>query len=346
MHKKLILERCRFSVAPMMDLTNRHCRYFHRQLSRHALLYSEMLTTGAVIHGDRDRLLGFDPAEHPLALQLGGCDPIALARCAQIGADWDYDEINLNVGCPSDRVQAGRFGACLMAEPALVADCVAAMRAALGPRATVTVKTRIGIDQQDSYEALAGFVEQLIQADCQALIVHARKAWLKGLSPKQNREVPPLRYDVVYRLKKDFPQLPLAINGGVVDLDQALTHLQQVDGVMLGRAAYQNPYLLADVDRRLFGNDRLAPSRHQVIERLLPYIDRWLSAGGRLTDISRHLLGLFQGRPGAKAWRRQISEHAYRRGAGAEVIRRALRHVPDEEPDPAACSPARLTVVG
>ena len=313
----------RFCIAPMMDWTDRHCRYFHRLLTRHARLYTEMITTGAILHGDQERLLTFDASEHPVAVQLGGSDPIELAESARICADWGYDEINLNVGCPSDRVQSGRFGACLMVEPLLVADGVAAMRATVD--IPVTVKCRLGIDDQDSYEELLRFIGYSAEAGCQTFIVHARKAWLQGLSPKQNREVSPLHYDRVYRLKQDFPQLTIVINGGIMDLDQSALHLQQVDGVMLGRAAYQTPYLLADVDRRFFGENDPAPDPQAIVQALLPYIERQLAQGVYLSAITRHILGLFQGRPGARAWRRHISDNAHRRGAGMEVIEHALR---------------------
>jgi tRNA-dihydrouridine synthase A len=309
----------------MMDWTDRHDRYFLRLITRRARLYTEMVTTGAVIHGDRDHLLGFDVSEHPVTLQLGGSDPGDLARAAAIGADRGYDEINLNVGCPSDRVQSGRFGARLMAEPALVADCVAAMRAAVS--VPVTVKHRIGIDRRDSYAELVEFVGTVAAAGCHVFIVHARKAWLQGLSPKQNREVPPLDYAVVHRLKVDFPQRMFVINGGIQDLGAARDQLRRVDGVMLGRAAYQNPYVLAQVDRRFFGDSHPVPSRHQVVAALLPYIERHLQSGGELKHVTRHILGLFQGCPGARAWRRYLSEQAYRDGAGPEVVRDALDRV-------------------
>ena len=315
------------AVAPMLDWTDRHCRYFLRLLSRHTLLYTEMVTTGAALHGDRERLLAHDPAEHPLALQLGGSDPVELARCARIAADFGYDEVNLNVGCPSDRVQSGRFGACLMAEPDLVADCVAAMRAAVV--LPVTVKTRIGIDDRDSYAELVDFVDRVASGGCEVFIIHARKAWLSGLSPKENREIPPLRHDVVYRLKRDFPSLTIILNGGLTALDQIADSLQQVDGVMIGRAAYENPYLLADVDRRFFGSSAPSPSRQQVIRALLPYVETQLQRGTPLHCVVRHVLGLFQGIPGARAWRRYLSEHAHRRGAGVEVLEAALRQIPE-----------------
>jgi len=314
-----------FSVAPMMDWTDRHDRFFLRLVTRHARLYTEMVTTGAVIHGDRDHLLGFDVGEHPVALQLGGNDPDELARAAAVAAAFGYDEINLNVGCPSDRVQSGRFGACLMAEPRLVAEGVAAMRQAVP--VPVTVKHRIGIDDRDSYAELTDFVGTVAEAGCRVFVVHARKALLSGLSPRENREVPPLRYDVVHRLKGDFPGLSVIVNGGLQDLDAAQAQLERVDGVMLGRAAYQNPYLLAGVDRRFFGDDRPVRTRHQVVEALIPYVERHLAAGGRLQHVSRHIIGLFQGCPGARAWRRYLSEHAYKDGAGAEVVLAALSQV-------------------
>jgi tRNA-dihydrouridine synthase A len=302
----------------MLDWTDRHCRYFLRLISRHTLLYTEMITTGALIHGDRERFLRYDPAEHPVALQLGGSDPEDLARCAQMAEDWGYDEINLNVGCPSDRVQNGRFGACLMAEPALVAECVTAMRAAV--RVPVTVKHRIGIDERDSYAELVDFVGHLSAAGCDAIIVHARKAWLKGLSPKENRDIPPLCYAVVRDLKRDFPHLPIIVNGGIETLDAAVEFLSDLDGVMIGRAAYHNPWILAEADRRVFGDDHPIPTRRQVLEAFIPYAERQLAAGVPLNAMSRHLLGLFQGQPGARAWRRRISEQAHRPGAGVEVL--------------------------
>jgi tRNA-dihydrouridine synthase A len=314
------------SVAPMMDWTDRHCRYFLRQISRRALLYTEMITTGAVLHGDRARLLAFDPAEHPVALQLGGADPDALAECARIAEGLGYDEVNLNVGCPSDRVQSGRFGACLMAEPALVARCVAAMRAAVG--VPVTVKSRIAIDALDEWDTLRGFVETVADAGCTRFIVHARKALLSGLSPKENRDIPPLRYDLVYALKAARPDLTIIINGGIDAHSAIAEHLRHVDGVMLGRAAYRNPYILADVDRRYFGECGPVPTRHQVVEAVLPYIEAELRAGTPLLAMSRHLIGLFQSMPGARAWRRHLSENAFDRISGVEVIRDALARIP------------------
>jgi tRNA-dihydrouridine synthase A len=305
----------------MLDWTDRFERYFLRLITRHALLYTEMVTTGALLHGDRERFLAFDPAEHPVALQLGGSDPQALADCARLGEERGYDEINLNLGCPSDRVQSGRFGACLMAEPKLVVECMGAMIEAV--KIPITLKTRIGIDHQDSYEELATFIARIAEAGCQSFIVHARKAWLQGLSPKQNREIPPLHYDRVHRLKQDFPQLEIVINGGIKTLDEAAEQLQHVDGVMIGREAYHNPWILAEADRRLYGDDHPIPSRHEIIEQLLPFVETELSRGTRLQQISRHILGLFQGMPRARAWRRHISENAHRTGAGPEVIQQA-----------------------
>ncbi len=318
----------RLAVAPMLDRTDRHCRYFLRLLSRHTLLYTEMATTAAVLHGDRARLLAYHPTEHPLALQLGGSDPVALARCARYAADFGYDEINLNVGCPSDRVQSGRFGACLMAEPVLVAECVAAMRAAAA--LPITVKTRIGIDHCDSYQELCDFVRQVASGGCEIFILHARKAWLRGLSPKENREIPPLRYDIVHRIKRDFPHLTIILNGGLTTLEQSAMQLQQVDGVMIGRAVYDNPWLLAAADRQIFGTDRPTPHRRQVIERWLPYVAVQRHQGVPLPCLTRHVLGVFHGVPGARAWRRSLSEHAHLPGAGVEVLQAALQHLPHE----------------
>ncbi|NMO22615.1 tRNA dihydrouridine(20/20a) synthase DusA [Pyxidicoccus fallax] len=319
-------------VAPMMDWTDRNCRYFHRQISRHTLLYTEMLTTGAVLHGDRDRLLGYEAAEHPVALQLGGSEPEALAAAARIGEEWGYDEINLNCGCPSDRVQSGRFGACLMAEPDLVARLVGAMREAVS--IPVTVKSRIAIDELEEWPTLVDFVRKVSAAGCTRFIVHARKAWLQGLSPKENRDVPPLRYELVHRLKSEFPHLDISINGGIKTLDAAAEHLKQVDGVMIGRAVYENPYLLADADRRFFGATEAPPERHAVVEAMLPYIERRMSQGAPLGSITRHMLGLFQGLPGARAWRRHLSENAHKAGAGPDVVVAALakvRRAPDAD---------------
>ncbi|WP_207062750.1 tRNA dihydrouridine(20/20a) synthase DusA [Motiliproteus sp. SC1-56] len=311
----------RLCVAPMLDWTDRHCRYFHRLLSRRAVLYTEMVTTGALLHAEPDRFLRFDPFEQPVALQLGGSDPAALAQCATMAERWGYSEVNLNVGCPSDRVQNGRFGACLMAEPQLVADCVAAMKEAT--TIPVTVKHRIGIDNLDSYELLHRFVATVANSGCTTFIVHARKAFLQGLSPKENRDVPPLRYDTVYRLKEDFPELEIVINGGIKTLNEARVHLEQVDGVMIGREAYQNPYLLAEVDRDIYGATHEPPSRQQVLEDLYPYIEAQLAEGARLSWIARHILCLFQGQPGARRFRRHISENAFKDGAGLNVLKEA-----------------------
>ncbi|KAA0580881.1 tRNA dihydrouridine(20/20a) synthase DusA [Azospirillum sp. Sh1] len=321
------------SVAPMMDWTDRHCRYFHRLLSRSTLLYTEMVTTGAVLHGDRERLLGFDAAEHPVALQLGGSDPADLAACARIAEEWGYDEVNLNVGCPSDRVQSGRFGACLMAEPDLVARLVGAMREAVS--IPVTVKSRIAIDEMEEWPTLDHFIRTVSAAGCTHFIVHARKAWLKGLSPKENRDIPPLRYDLVHRLKAEYPQLTIAINGGIKTLDEAEAHLGKVDSVMIGRAAYETPYLLADADRRLMGG-LPGPDRHAVIDAMLPYIEARMARGTPLSSITRHMLGLFQGLPGARAYRRHIAENAHRPGAGPEVLERAASLVRRRTTDEAA----------
>lgn len=314
--------RNRFSVAPMLDWTDRHCRYFLRLISKHALLYSEMVTTGAILHGNPRRHLQFNPEESPVVLQLGGSHPADLAVCAQIGESYGYSEINLNVGCPSDRVQNGRFGACLMAEPELVADCVAAMREAVS--IPVTVKSRIGIDDRDSYGELVDFIGKAAGAGCDTFIVHARKAWLSGLSPKQNREIPPLRYDLVSRLKQDFPRLNIVVNGGIVSLDAATELLKGLDGVMLGREVYHNPYLLAEVDARIFDDYHFVNSRQEVILSLLPYVQSQLIHGVRLHAITRHLLGLFHGVHGARAWRRHLSENANKPGADQRVLLEAL----------------------
>jgi tRNA-dihydrouridine synthase A len=317
----------RLCVAPMMDWTDRHCRFFHRLLSRRARLYTEMLTTGAVIHGDRARLLGFDPAEQPVALQLGGSEPRDLALAARIGADMGYVEINLNVGCPSDRVQEGRFGACLMAEPACVAESVAAMKAAVA--VPVSVKCRLGIDDQDTEESLDRFADLIVEAGADALIVHARKAWLKGLSPRENRDVPPLDHARVHRLKARLANIPILVNGGIRSLDEVETHLARVDGVMLGRAAYEHPSLLLDVDLCLFGEPAPHASAHAAVEALFPYIERELAKGVRLHDITRHLLGLYRGVPGARLFRRHLATEAVKPGAGIGVLRQALALVLD-----------------
>ena len=318
----------RFSVAPMMDWTDRHCRVFHRQMSRRALLYTEMLTSGAVIHGDRARLLGFSACEHPVALQLGGSDPRELATAATIGAALGYDEINLNVGCPSDRVKDGRFGACLMAEPALVAACVAAMKQAVA--IPVTVKCRIGIDDQDPEVALDTLARAVVDAGADALIVHARKAWLNGLSPKENRDIPPLDYDRVYRLKAALPRVPVIINGGIGSLTEARRHLAHVDGVMLGRAAYQEPWRLLSADPELFGEQAAHRDMKSVFEALIPYITSQLEDGVRLHAMTRHFVGAFHGVRGARAFRRHLSTHGVKPGAGIEVLREAMALVEDE----------------
>ena len=312
----------RVSVAPMMDYTDRHFRYFIRLMSHHVRLYTEMVTTGALLHGDHRRFLEFHPAEHPLALQLGGSEPQALAACARLAADYGYDEVNLNVGCPSDRVQSGRFGACLMNEPKLVAECVAAMIAE--DPVPVTVKTRIGVDDRDSYGELAEFVSTVAAAGCRVFIIHARKAWLKGLSPKENREIPPLRYDVAERLKRDFPALTVVVNGGVRTLDAMQRHLGAFDGVMVGREAVSNPYLFADMDRRFFDLEAKVLSRADVLQAWMPYLSAQLQEGVPLQRMTRHALGLFHGCTGARQWRRALSEEGARPGADLSVLHAAL----------------------
>jgi len=313
----------------MMDWTDRHCRVFHRLLSAHARLYTEMLTSAAIVHGDRARLLGFDASEHPVALQLGGSDPRELAVAAKIGEDFGYDEINLNVGCPSDRVKEGRFGACLMAEPALVASCVEAMKRAV--KIPVTVKCRIGIDDQDPEIALDVLARGVVDAGADAVIVHARKAWLQGLSPKENRDIPPLDYDRVYRLKAAVPDVPVIINGGIGSIAEAKAHLAHVDGVMLGRAAYQDPWRLLEVDRDLFGE----PAPHATIkgafEAMMPYIEAKLAKGTRLHAITRHFVGAYHGVPGARAFRRHLAEHGVKSGAGIDVLRDAIALVEERK---------------
>ncbi len=318
------LER-RLCVAPMMDYTDRHCRFLLRLLSPHALLYTEMVTAQALAHGDVERLLGFEPAEHPVALQLGGSDPHLLAQAARLGAERGYDEINLNVGCPSDRVQSGRFGACLMAEPGLVADCVRAMREAV--RVPVTVKCRIGIDDHDDYAFFAAFIDGVRQAGVDVFIVHARKAHLQGLSPKENREIPPLRYDVPARLKQEHPELTVVLNGGLRDVPTIEEWLPRFDGVMLGRQAYHDPYLLAVLDARLWPSTAPLPSREAVVGSYADYVERMLALGHRLPTLLRHVQGLYAGRPNARAWRRFLSENAHREGAGADLLRASLRMV-------------------
>jgi len=321
------ISRWRFCVAPMMEWTDRHCRFFHRLLTRRALIYTEMLTTGAVLHGHRERLLGFDPFEHPVALQLGGCDRHALAQSARIGEGFGYDEINLNVGCPSDRVQVGRFGACLMAEPTLVGDCIAAMKAKV--KIPVTVKCRIGIDEQEPEKTLFVFAETVKAAGTDALIVHARKAWLKGLSPRENREVPPLDYALVRRLKLTHPDLEIVLNGGISTLEQAQAELGAVDGVMMGRAAYQEPWRLLDVDQQLYGEAAPFTSPKAAALALMPYIERELAKGVRLHAITRHVLGLFRAVPGARAFRRHLATEAVKPSASAAVMADAVGLVLD-----------------
>ncbi|GKT12961.1 MAG: tRNA-dihydrouridine synthase A [Thiomicrorhabdus sp.] len=324
-----------FSVAPMLDWTNRHCRYFHRQLSHNAWLYSEMITTGAIIYGENlPRFLGHHATDVPVVLQLGGSNSVDLAKCAKLGEEWGYSEINLNVGCPSDRVQNNMIGACLMDHPDLVAENVAAMKAVVD--IPVTVKTRIGIDNHEEFSTLEAFVQTLVNAGVDGMIIHARKAWLEGLSPKQNRDVPPLKYDWVHRLKAAFPDLPIAINGGLKSNDQASLHLETyedlpaVDGIMLGRAAYEQPYLLAEVDQRFYASKKQIQSREHVLECMYPYIEDHLANDGRLNQVTRHMLGLFHGQPGARMWRRYLSENAFKDGAGIEVVEQAYKKVFDE----------------
>jgi tRNA-dihydrouridine synthase A len=314
------------SIAPMMEWTDRHCRYFLRLISHHVLLYTEMVTTGALIHGNRERFLAYDSSEHPLALQLGGSNPKELALCTRMAEDYGFDEVNLNVGCPSNRVQSGCFGACLMREPELVAECVAAMNQAV--QLPVTVKTRIGVDEQDSYELLSQFINMVAQAGCRTFIIHARKAWLQGLSPKENREIPPLRYEVVHAIKRDFPQLEVVINGGITTLEEIQGHLKWIDGVMIGRAVYHNPYLLAQIDQHFYGDFHPLLTRHEIIEGFLPYMEQQLIQNISLSSMTRHILGIFQGQSGSRVWRRHLSENAHRSGSGTEIIREALRRVP------------------
>ncbi len=318
----------RFCIAPMMDCSDRHSRFFLRLFSRNILLYTEMVSVGAVLHGDRDRLLGFSDEEHPIAVQLGGSNPEELYRAAQYCVEYGYDEIDLNCGCPSDRVQSGSFGACLMRDPARVAECVAALKSA--GDLPVTVKHRTGLDQQEDYDTFAAFAAAQIEAGADALIVHARNAWLQGLNPKQNREIPPLKYDWVYRLKRDFPAQPIVINGGIKTLEACVEHLQQVDGVMLGREPYANPWLLQAVDEVVFGEAAPAvENRVAVLHRIYPYIEQQLAGGTPLTRMVRHLIGLFNGVPNARRWRRYLSENAYRKSAGLEILQQAERLVAD-----------------
>ena len=310
----------KLSIAPMMDRTDRHFRYFLRLISKHTLLYTEMITSRAIVHGDRDHLLDYSEREHPLALQVGGSDPAELSACTQIAEDMGYDEVNLNVGCPSDRVQSGKFGACLLAEPELVAECVGTMQNNVS--IPVTVKMRLGIDDRDSYEELISFVQTVSAAGCKTFIMHARKAWLNGLSPKENREIPPLEYGKVYQLKKDFPELEIIINGGFTSMAEIKIQLPHVDGVMIGRAAYQNPYLLAEADRMIFNDNSGPPGRDEILDKFRGYVKQQLSLGVPLNAMTRHILGLYQGQPGARTFRRQISENAHKPGAGIEVLQR------------------------
>lgn len=319
----------RFCVAPMLDWTDRYCRFFFRLLSKHARLYTEMVTTGALIHGDRARHLDFNKEEHPVALQLGGSQPLALAQCAKMAEEWGYDEVNLNVGCPSDRVQGGNFGACLMLNPELVADCVQAMQEAV--KIPITVKHRIGVDEVDSYDALLKFVDLSASRGCETFIVHARKAWLKGLSPKENREIPPLHYDVAYRLKQDFPQLNIVVNGGIASMADCHTHLKQLDGVMLGREIYHNPYFLALVDAELFADQHSVPSRLEVIQQMISYIEREKLNQVPFKHIARHLLGLYHQQPGARSFRRHLSENMPRKDSGIELLLQAAAFVKTED---------------
>ncbi len=314
----------RFCIAPMIDCTDRHGRFFLRLFSPNILLFTEMVTTSAILHGDRERLLGFDNAEHPVVLQLGGSEPDELAECARIGEHYGYDEINLNVGCPSDRVQSGAFGACLMRDPERVADCVAAMKQAVG--IPVTVKHRTGVDELDSEELLQAFVSTQIEAGVDALYLHARKAWLQGLSPKQNREIPPLHYDWAYRLQQQHPDLPIILNGGILSLDECETHLNHMAGVMLGREPYGNPWMLSEVDRRIYGEDQRGyRTRRDILEAWLPHVEAFLASGQPLKRIVKHVFGLYHGQPGGKRWRRHLSENAHKPGAGIEVLLEAAR---------------------
>lgn len=316
----------KFCIAPMLDCTDRHARYFLRLFSQNMLLYTEMVTTSAILHGDRDYLLGFNKQEHPVAVQLGGSDPDALAQSAKICEDYGYDEINLNVGCPSDRVQSGAFGACLMAQPELVADCVRAMKSATS--LPVTVKHRTGIDDRDSWNELVKFTQLQVEAGVDALIIHARKAWLTGLSPRQNRNIPPLQYDWVYKLKQMFIETEVIINGGIKTLQQCQQHLGHVDGVMLGREPYSNPYMLVQVDELLFDDkSEMTPGRLEILQRFYPYVEQQMEEGMPLSKIIRHIIGLFHGQPNARLWRRYLSEHAFTKGAGIEVIQQAVKQL-------------------
>ncbi len=313
------------SVAPMMDWTDRHDRYFLRLVAPNVLLYTEMVTTGALIHGDTQKFLEFDDIEHPVALQLGGSNPKDLALCSKLGQDFGYDEINLNCGCPSDRVKSGNFGASLMLDPSLVADCVNAMQSSV--TIPVTVKCRIGVDEQDSYEELSKFISTVSKAGCKVFIIHARKAWLNGLSPKENREIPPLRYDVVRKIKQDFPDLEIILNGGIKTIEQIDNEIEHVDGIMIGREAYTNPYLLSEINKQFYNNDIDYLSRHKVIEKFIPYVELQLQKNNKLTNMTRHILGLFHMQKGARAWRRYLSENAHKSGADIKVIEEALQYV-------------------
>lgn len=336
LHNKVNNSTQNFSVAPMLDWTDRHCRFFHRQLSQQAWLYSEMVTTGAIIHGDNlPRFLGHNEEESPVVLQLGGSDAKDLATCARLGEEWGYSEINLNVGCPSDRVQNNMIGACLMGHPHIVSEAVSSMKAVTS--IPVTVKCRIGIDDQEDFEYLRAFIAGLVEAQVDGVVIHARKAWLQGLSPKENREVPPLNYDWVHRIKTEFPELPVAINGGIKSPKEGVIHLKPyhsddiiyppVDGVMLGRAVYEQPYLLSEVDSLYYGINQPAPSRAQVLENMYPYLERHLSDGGKLIQVTRHMLGLFHGLPGGRIWRRHLSQNAFKKEAGIEVVEAAYQMV-------------------
>ncbi len=319
----------RFCTAPCMDWSDTHCRKFWRQMTQKTRLYSEMVTTGALIHGNLSRHLKYNEEEHPIALQLGGSDPGELASCSKLAQEWGYDEINLNCGCPSDRVQNGRFGACLMKSPKSVRDCVSAMREASS--LPITIKSRLGVDEQDSYSSLIDFVGTVADGGCEVFIIHARKAWLKGLSPKENREIPPLNYRWVYQLKKDFPNITIVLNGGITNLEDSLSHLENVDGVMLGRSPYQNPWLLEEVDSRIFGYQTAQTlDRHDIATSMLPYIEAQLAKGAKLHHITRHMLGLFQGQPGGRKFRRHLSQNAYKIDACPEVLREALSLCPNE----------------
>ncbi|MDF2940350.1 MAG: tRNA-dihydrouridine synthase [Gammaproteobacteria bacterium] len=314
----------KISIAPMMDYTDRHCRYFLRLFSKHLLLYTEMITAPAILHGNRDKLLGYDQSEHPLVLQLGGSNPAELAECAKIAEEWGYDEINLNVGCPSDRVQSGMFGLCLMAKPELVADCIKAMKDQVS--IPVTVKTRIGYDHNDSYQELVHFIQTLEASNVDQVIIHARKGWLKGLSPKENREIPPLQYETVYQIKKDFPHLNIGINGGIQNVAEATQHLDHVDHVMIGRSAYHNPFILACIDQELHQSNQPIKTRQEIIEKLIPYIEAELAKGTSFKSISRHILGLFHGEPNARVWRRVLSDPQYQQNhSGIKLIEIALK---------------------